>query len=70
MAVPKKKISRSRRNMRRFAGGNQLEKPTGIVCPITNTVRRPHRITKELLATGRYLEVTAKGKKATASAKA
>lgn len=67
MAVPKKKISRSRRNMRRFAAGNQLDKPTGIVCPITNSVRRPHRISKELLASGRYLEVTAKGKKATSA---
>ena len=28
MATPKKKVSRSRRNMRRFAAGNQLDKPT------------------------------------------
>lgn len=63
MAVPKKKISRSRRNMRRFAAGNQLDITQGVVCPITNEFRRPHRITKALIASGRYLEATAKGKK-------
>ncbi len=44
MAVPKKKVSRSRRNMRRFAGGNQLEKPTTILCPSCSAPTRPHRI--------------------------
>ncbi len=44
MAVPKKKVSKSRRNMRRFAAGNQLEKPTGITCPSCNEPTRPHRI--------------------------
>ncbi|MBI3533872.1 MAG: 50S ribosomal protein L32 [Deltaproteobacteria bacterium] len=44
MAVPKKKTSRSRRNMRRFAGGNRLEKPTTITCPTCNEPTRPHRV--------------------------
>ena len=44
MAVPKKKVSRSRRNMRRFAGGNKLGKPTVVSCPSCNEPTRPHRI--------------------------
>ena len=44
MAVPKKKVSRSRRNMRRFASGNKLEKPTTVSCPSCNEPTRPHRI--------------------------
>lgn len=32
MAVPKKKVSRSRRDKRRFAGGNKIEKPTASTC--------------------------------------
>lgn len=44
MATPKKKVSRSRRNMRRFAAGNQLAKPTAVTCPACNEMRRPHRV--------------------------
>ena len=39
MAVPK-----SRRNMRRFAAGNQLDKTTVIICPSCSEPTRPHRI--------------------------
>jgi large subunit ribosomal protein L32 len=44
MATPKKKISKSRRNMRRFAAGNQLEKPTTKICPSCSEPTRPHRV--------------------------
>ncbi len=44
MAVPKKKVSRSRRNMRRFAGGNQLAQPTITFCSHCHDVTRPHRV--------------------------
>jgi large subunit ribosomal protein L32 len=44
MAVPKKKVSRSRRNMRRFASGNKLAKPTVISCPNCSEPTRPHRV--------------------------
>lgn len=44
MATPKKKISRSRRNMRRFAAGNKLAKPTTVTCPACNDSVRPHRV--------------------------
>ncbi len=44
MAVPKKKVSRSRRNMRRFASGNRLEKVAIVLCPSCHEHKRPHRI--------------------------
>lgn len=44
MATPKKKISKSRRNMRRFAGGNKLASPTVTMCPSCNELTRPHRV--------------------------
>jgi large subunit ribosomal protein L32 len=44
MAVPKKKVSKSRRNMRRFAGGNRMEKITLSTCPGCNEPSRPHRV--------------------------
>jgi large subunit ribosomal protein L32 len=44
MATPKKKVSRSRRNMRRFSGGNRLDKPTTVVCSSCNEPTRPHRV--------------------------
>lgn len=63
MATPKKKVSRSRRNMRRFAGGNKLDKPTVIVSHVDQERTRPHRVTKALIAAGRHLEATAAYKK-------
>jgi large subunit ribosomal protein L32 len=44
MAVPKKKVSKSRRNMRRFAAGNKLDKTTTVICPSCSEPTRPHRI--------------------------
>lgn len=44
MAVPKKKVSKSRRNMRRFASGNRLAIPTVVLCPACNEPKRPHCI--------------------------
>jgi large subunit ribosomal protein L32 len=44
MAVPKKKVSRSRRNMRRFASGNKLGVPTVGMCPSCSEPKRPHRV--------------------------
>ena len=42
MATPKKKVSRSRRNMRRFASGNKLDKPAISTCSACNEPKRPH----------------------------
>ena len=44
MATPKKKVSKSRRNMRRFAAGNKLDKPTFKTCGNCNEPTRPHRV--------------------------
>ncbi len=44
MATPKKKVSRSRRNMRRFSGGNRMEKVTVSTCPACSEPSRPHRV--------------------------
>lgn len=46
MAVPKKKSSRSRRNMRRFAGGNRLDVPTTVTCAACSEPTRPHSVCK------------------------
>ena len=44
MATPKKNVSKSRRNMRRFSGGNALDKPTTVTCPSCSEPTRPHRV--------------------------
>ena len=44
MATPKKKVSRSRRNMRRFAAGNKLAVTAVVNCPSCHETTRPHRI--------------------------
>ncbi len=44
MATPKKKVSRSRRNMRRFASGNRMDPVTVITCPACHEPTRPHRV--------------------------
>jgi len=66
MAVPKKKVSRSRRNMRRFAAGNQLAKPTVVTCPSCSEPTRPHRVCKcgsysgkEIIASPKTVEAQA-----------
>lgn len=46
MATPKKKVSRSRRNMRRFAAHNQIDNVTIATCPSCNEPTRPHRVCK------------------------
>lgn len=55
--------------MRRFASGNRLDKPTVIVSHVDGEQTRPHRITRAMLASGRYLEATAKGKKSASAVK-
>ena len=50
MAVPKKKSSKSRRNMRRFSSSNRLQIVTISNCPDCQEPRRPHRV----CSCGRY----------------
>ena len=67
MATPKKKISRSRRNMRRFAAGNKLEKTTVVSCTSCGEPTRPHRV----CACGAYAgKAVLPSKKAAAEAQA
>lgn len=60
MATPKKKISKSRRNMRRFAAGNKLAAPTVVTCPACSEPTRPHRV----CACGNYAGKMVKAPKA------
>lgn len=50
MATPKKKISRSRRNMRRFASGNKLLPVTWTTSALTQDPIRPHTVTLETVS--------------------
>jgi ribosomal protein L32 len=47
MATPKKKISKSRRNMRRNSIVYRAEPVAIVISPITNEPTRPHRVTLE-----------------------
>lgn len=53
MAVPKKKVSKSRRNMRRFASGNKIPSVTVIFDQLANETRRPHCVSPNGLYKGK-----------------
>lgn len=42
MATPKKKISRARRDQRRFAANKLPKKPTWVLCPGCSEPVKPH----------------------------
>jgi large subunit ribosomal protein L32 len=44
MAVPKKKVSRSRRNMRRFSANKRTDPTQTMTCPSCSEPTRPHRV--------------------------
>ena len=69
MATPKKKVSRSRRNRRRFAAGNQLEKTTVVNCKSCGEPTRPHRVCACGFYAGKAVRA-AKGKAAASQAQA
>ena len=46
MAVPKKKSSKSRRNMRRQTWVNRVSSPSTVTCPNCNEPKRPHSVCK------------------------
>ena len=50
MATPKKKISKSRRNMRRFSPVYVLKAETTVTSPLTGEPTRPHRVTRETVS--------------------
>ncbi|MEN9724174.1 MAG: Ribosomal L32p protein family [Pseudomonadota bacterium] len=49
MATPKKKISKSRRNMRRKSAVYRADPITTVLSPITHEPTRPHRMTLETI---------------------
>jgi ribosomal protein L32 len=64
MATPKKKVSKGRRNMRRFASGNKLAKVTYQLDENGNP-KRPNTVTLETIAA--YVEARQAQKKSRAS---
>jgi large subunit ribosomal protein L32 len=44
MSQPKKKVSRSHRDKRRYSAANLLQKVTTVSCPNCNEPKRPHRV--------------------------
>ncbi len=66
MAVPKKKVTRSRRNMRRFSAAYELDPVTVVTSPLSGDPTRPHRVTVETAAA--YVEARKAKKAARASA--
>jgi ribosomal protein L32 len=66
MATPKKKISRSRRDKRRYSKANQLRPETVATSPFTGEPIRPHRITLETI--DEYIKARAERKAASTSA--
>lgn len=66
MAVPKKKISRSRRNMRRFSCAYQTD-PVAYTAGVDGNAVRTHTVTLETL--GAYIEARKAKKAARASAR-
>lgn len=60
MATPKKKVSRSRRNMRRFSTAYKLDPVTVVHSSVLDGLTRPHRVTLETVA--QYVEAKKKRK--------
>ena len=68
MAVPKKKSSRSRRDMRRYSAAYQLDGVTQTTCPFTHTQVRTHTVSLKAIKDGTYQPRAKKAKTATANA--
>ncbi len=70
MAVPKKKSSRSRRDMRRYSAAYKLDAVTQTTCPFTHTPARTHTVSMKAIRDGLYTPRVKKAKTAkTASAR-
>lgn len=54
MAVPKKKSSRSRRDMRRYSAAYELDPISTTTCKFTQTQVRAHTISMKALKDGSY----------------
>jgi ribosomal protein L32 len=70
MAVPKKKVSRSRRNQRRYSAAYQLDPISETTCAFTQSPVRSHTVSIKAIKEGLYepRAKTAKSKSAGAQA--
>ena len=69
MAVPKKKSSRSRRDMRRYSAAYKMDPISETTCGFTHSIVRTHTVSIKAIKEGLY-EPRAKKTKSTASAQA
>ena len=67
MAVPKKKSSRSRRDMRRYSAAYALDPISETTCKFTHNVVRTHTVSMKAIKEGLY-EAPAKKAKAVVQA--
>ena len=66
MAVPKKKSSRSRRNMRRYSAAYKMDPISESICQFTHSVVRTHTVSIKAIKDGLY-EPRAKKAKSTSA---
>jgi ribosomal protein L32 len=62
MAVPKKKVSRSRRNMRRYSSAYKMAPVSETTCPFTHGPVRTHTVSMKAIKEGLYEASTRKSK--------
>jgi large subunit ribosomal protein L32 len=65
MAVPKKKVSRSRRNMRRFSSAYKMVITEGSNCSSCGEIRRPHTVCRCGVYDGKAVLPAPKAREAT-----
>lgn len=68
MAVPKKKSSRSRRDMRRYSAAYKLEDAAGTTCEFTHIPVRTHTVSIKAIKAGLYVKRAKKAKSTAAQA--
>ena len=68
MAVPKKKSSRSRRDMRRYSCAYKMDPIAGTTCPHTQNVVRTHTVSMKAIKEGLYEPRAKKAKSTSAQA--
>jgi ribosomal protein L32 len=68
MAVPKKKSSRSRRNMRRFSAAYKMDPISETTCAFTHNVVRTHTVSIKAIKEGLYEPRAKKAKSTSAQA--
>ncbi len=70
MAVPKKKVSRSRRDQRRYSAAYKMDPISETVCAFTGEPARSHTVSMKAIKEGLYEPRAKKAKSTSTSAKA